>query len=88
MGYLEIHCHNCNNTFFMYAHEIEGREKVRCPFCQARMNDKQWEKLVNAFFVIEEVNKGLRTRHEEYGEPLLQVEYKNRYIKANIMRAD
>ena len=81
MGYLKVHCYNCNNTFEMYAQEIEREKKTRCPHCLAIMNDRQRDKLVNAFFTIEEVNKGLRTRHEEHSEPLLQVEYMSRYIE-------
>lgn len=80
MGYLKIYCHNCKGHFEMYAGDIESKEKVRCPHCLAIMNSRQREKLVNAFFTIEEVNKGLRTRHTEYGDVLMQVEYKTHYV--------
>lgn len=88
MGYLKIHCHNCGNDFELYAHEIERRGRMRCPHCMALLNDKQWMKLQNAFFTIEEVNKGLRTEHEERSEPLLQVEYMSKYIKPDLYCLD
>ena len=80
MGYLKIHSHNCKGKFEMHREDIESKEKVRCPHCMVLMNGKQWDKLVNAFFTIEEVNKGLRTRHTEHGEPLMQAEYKTHYV--------
>ena len=81
MGYLKIHCHNCRNTFEMYWDDIENKDKARCPHCLVTMNKMQWDKLVNAYFTIEEVNKGLRNGHEVHGEPLLQAEYRTRYIQ-------
>ncbi len=80
MGYLKIQCHNCGGSFEMYWDDVENKEKARCPYCLAVMNNKQWNKLVNAFFTIEEVNKGLRTRHTEHNEPLMQAEYKTYYV--------
>ena len=81
MGYLKIHCHNCNGTFELYWDDIENKENVRCSHCLATMDKRQWDKLVNAYFTIEEVNKGLRNRYEMHEEPLFQAEYKTHYIK-------
>lgn len=80
MGYLEIRCYNCQGKFEMYIGDIGSKEKVRCPHCMALMNGKQWNKLVNAFFTLEEVNKGLRTCHTEQGATLMQAEYRTHYV--------
>lgn len=84
MGYLKIHCHNCGNTFEMYWDDIENKEKVRCPHCLATMEKRQWDKLVNAYFTTEEVNKGLRNCHEQEGMPLFQAEYRTHYVRPKV----
>lgn len=81
MGYLQINCFNCNGTFELYASGIETGKRCRCPHCQATIPEKPWNKLVDAFFTLEEVNKDLRKARHEYGRPLFQVEYKTHYVK-------
>lgn len=85
MGYLEIKCHQCGATNTVYADQINPAAVHRCPHCLMKMNTRQWEKLVDAFYTIEEVNKGLRKIEDEHGQ-LFQVEYKTYYVPAwNIM---
>ncbi len=86
MGYLKIHCRNCRGSFEMYWDDIETKDKARCPHCLTVMDAKQWEKLVNAYFTLEEVNKGLKTRHTEHREPLMQAEYKTHYVHPKAYR--
>lgn len=82
MGYLKITCYNCEGTFELYQHTMNHEEKPpRCPHCLARMTDRQWERLVNAYFTFEEVDKNFRTSHEERGTKLFQAEFKNYYVK-------
>lgn len=88
MGYLKIQCHNCGNTFDMYWEEINSKAKIHCPHCLAIMNKQRWDKLVDAYFTMEEVNKGLRNSHEQKREFLFQAEYRTHYVKPETYSAD
>lgn len=84
MGYLKIHCHNCENDFPIYAHEIERRPRIYCPHCYAMMNDSEWTRAQSVFFDMEEINKGLQKAHEKDGKPLMQIEYESKYVKPDL----
>lgn len=80
MAYFKVHCFNCGNTYDIYREEVANKKKARCPHCYATMNERQFDKLENAFFTLEEVNGGLRKRAVEYGDKLFQVEYVEHYV--------
>ena len=52
-----------------------------CPHCLARMNEKQWERLIDAYYTFAEVNIDFRKYHDDRGEPLFQAELRNHYVK-------
>ena len=75
MEYLKIKCHRCGNSFVLYNKDMNYSEKPPyCPHCLVRMNDKQWERLIDAYFTFSEVNKNFRKYHMDRGEPLFQAE--------------
>ena len=88
MGKLEIKCHNCgavNEVTPDCIYQAETMEKKhiypwRCPHCMATMDERLWDKLVNAFWTLEEVNKDLRNANDCYCTPLMQAEYKTHFV--------
>ena len=51
MEYLKIKCHRCGNSFVLYNKDMNYAEKApHCPHCLVKMDDKQWERLRDAFF--------------------------------------
>lgn len=88
MGTLEIKCHNCgavNEVTADCIYQAETMEKKhiypwRCPHCMATMDERLWDKLVNAFWTFEEVNKDLRSANDCYCTPLMQAEYKTHFV--------
>lgn len=83
MGYLKIHCHKCDGEFTVYWDDMQ-KERMICPHCLSMMDDRQWKKLIDAYFTLEEVNKGLREVHEQNGKPLLQAEYCTHYVNPRL----
>ena len=88
MGSLEIICYNCGAVNVIQPDSIIPADKLpvgqypyRCPHCMAEINQHLWDKMVFAFWTLEEVNKDLRTAHDGYGDgrPLFQVQYKTHY---------
>ena len=84
MGTLEITCHNCGGRYELIPGVIMAAGKLQegvipymCPHCTAKMNPRTWDKLVSAFWELEEVNRELRTEYTGYGKrhPLMQAEY-------------
>ena len=90
MGTLEIRCHNCGAVYevmpeCVYQVDTVGQKHIhpyRCPHCMAAMDVRLWDKLVNAFWTFEEVNKDLRSHSEGYEKPLFQASYKTHYVPA------
>ena len=90
MGTLEIICHNCGAVYevtpdCVYPAETMEAKHIypyRCPHCLAEMNHRLWDKLVDAFWTFEEVNKDLRTDYTGYDkrDPLMQAQYKTHYV--------
>lgn len=88
MGTLEIKCHNCGAVYevspdCIYPSDTMDEKHIypcRCPHCVATMDRRLWDKLVDAFWIFEEVNKGLRSDSEEYEQPLFQAEFKTHYV--------
>lgn len=82
MEYLKIRCYHCKGEFELYNHSMNHEEKPpMCPHCLARMNQTQWNNLVDAFFTFAEVNINFRKYHEDRGEPLFQAEVRSYYVK-------
>lgn len=94
MGTLEIKCHNCGAVNVVTPDCIYHVEKMedkyiypwRCPHCMATMNRRLWNKLVNAFWTFEEVNKDLRSDTDCFCAPLMQAEYKTHYVPHDVMK--
>lgn len=88
MGTLEIKCHNCGAVYevtpdcIYQAETMEAKHIYpwRCPHCLATMDKQLWDKLVNAFWTFEEVNKYLRSDNDCYCTPLMQAEYKTHFV--------
>lgn len=84
MEYLKIKCHRCGNTFDIYNSTINKQEKTpHCPHCLVSMDQRQWERLVDAYLVFSEVNKNFRKYYEDRGEPLFQAQIctEEKYVK-------
>lgn len=77
MTYISVHCFNCGAVYHLY---FDGAPQQKCPHCMASIPDKAFHKLENALFCLREVNKDLRTAHDEQGKPLFQVEIRNHYV--------
>lgn len=77
MCYVEVTCHNCGAVFQLY---FDGNTACRCPHCLAEMPSKCIDKLRNAMYCTEEVNKDFRVAHDEKDKPLFQAEIKNHYV--------
>ena len=77
MCYVEVMCHSCGAVFHLYFDENTSR---RCPHCLAEMPDKGFQKLRNAMYCAEEINKDFRVAHDEKDRPLFQVEIRNHYV--------
>ena len=77
-GFIEIQCHNCGARNVVYADQITPGAVHRCPHCLMTMDAHQWRKLVDAFYIMEEVNKGLRKVNDDRGQ-LFQAEYHTHY---------
>lgn len=88
MTYVTVTCHHCKAKYSLFF--ITGKEELGiCPHCAAPFPRKPYGKLYDAMRTVEEVNKDLRVAHEERGEPLFQVEMRNRYVPTNkVMIAD
>lgn len=94
MGTLEIKCHNCGAVYevtpdCIYQAETMEKKHIypwRCPHCLRTMNKRLWDKLVNAFWTFEEVNKDLRSDNDCYYVPLMQAEYKTRFVPQEKIR--
>jgi len=94
MGSLEIKCHNCGAVYevspdCIYSANTMDQKHIypyRCPHCMARMDRNLWNKLVNAFWTIEEANKDLRSYNVEYELPLFQAQYKTHYVPPEKIR--
>ena len=82
MDYLKVKCFHCGNKFELYSHSMNHQDKPpMCPHCLARMNEKQWERLIDAYYTFAEVNIDFRKYHDDRGEPLFQAELRNHYVK-------
>lgn len=82
MEYLKVKCHRCGNGFHLYNRDMSHEEKPpHCPHCLVQMDKTQWERLIDAYYTMSEVNKDFRKYHQDRGEPLFQVELKNHYVK-------
>lgn len=90
MGILEIHCHNCGAVYEVLPESVVQTEKLPegihpycCPHCMAKMNTRTWDKLVWAFWEMEEVNRELRAEYTGYNHrsPLMQASYKTHYVE-------
>ena len=82
MDYLKVKCFHCGNKFELYSHSMNHQDKSpMCPHCLARMNEKQWERLIDAYYTFAEVNINFRKYHDDRGEPLFQAELRNHYVK-------
>lgn len=82
MDYLKVHCFHCGGKFELYSRNMNHNDKPPiCPHCLAGMNKTQWERLIDAYYTISEVNNDFRKYHQDRGESLFQVELKNHYVK-------
>lgn len=72
MEYLKIKCHRCGNSFNVYHRNISSKEKMYCPHCLVAMDQRQWERLVDVYAQLAEINTNFRKHHEDRGEPLFQ----------------
>lgn len=94
MGTLEIICHNCGAIYEVQSDGVVHLEAIganhhpyRCPHCLTKIPSRLWDKLVDAFWTLEEVNKDLRTWHTEYEDhALTQVQYKTHYVDPKKIR--
>lgn len=88
MEYLKIKCHRCKNSFVLYNRDMNNMKKAPyCPHCLAKMDEGQWERLVDAYFTFCEVNKNFRRQYEEHGKPLFQAEIRTekKYVEQEVM---
>lgn len=84
MEYLKIECHRCENSFDIYNSIINKQESPpHCPHCLVNMDQRQWERLIDAYLAFSEVNKNFRKYHEDRGEPLFQAQIytEEKYVK-------
>lgn len=82
MDYLKVHCFHCGGKFELYNRNMNYDDKPpRCPHCLKKMDKTQWERLIDAYYTLAEVNKNFRKYHEDRGEPLFQVELRSYYVK-------
>ncbi len=81
MDYLKIHCHRCGGKFELYNHSMQHEDQPpRCPHCLAKMTQKQWKDLANAYLTFHDVNKNFINGHEDRGTALFQAELKVHYV--------
>ena len=90
MGTLEIHCHHCGAVYEVTSDLVREADKLppdiipyRCTHCMNKMEPRLWDKLVFAFWVMEEANKDIRKDHDEYDRPHrpMQAAYKTHYVE-------
>ena len=86
MDYLKVHCLQCKGKFEPYSRNMNhDAMPPMCPHCLTRMDKKQWERLIDAYYTFQEVNMDFSKYHEDRGEPLFQVEIRNHYVKPGEM---
>lgn len=64
----------------VFHQHLDGGERGRCPHCASVIPEKGFNKLRDAMFCLEEVNKDFRKAHSEYGKTLFQAEIKSHYV--------
>lgn len=69
----KIHCHNCGNDYYVYWSEMNKQHIVNCPHCDAKMDAKMWEHIIDAMGTVNDLNYHFRKYHEERSEDLFSV---------------
>ncbi|MNW27555.1 hypothetical protein D3C74_43530 [compost metagenome] len=86
--YAEVKCFNCDNKFPVYWHNWGKNLPIECPFCVTKFDDKFTEMLKNALGTASELNKELRSRHQDGSHDLFQVDFKHSYVPIEKYRLD
>ena len=78
--YVKATCGNCKCKFEIYSITLQHEESFRCPHCNAKIEKKQWSKLVNAFFTMNDLNYQIRKSHGERGIDFFSFECVNKEV--------
>lgn len=67
----ELICHNCENSYFIYFHQLKQEEDkwntpVDCPFCDARIPEAVWKHVTKAIESVHNANLYFRKAVSEY----------------------
>lgn len=73
----KIHCHNCNNNYYVYSRSVQRNIIANCPYCNARMDYTIWNMLIDTIFSIDDINNRFQKHHSEQGEDLFSVSIKS-----------
>ena len=73
----KIHCYNCGNDYYIYRSGLDHDKIVNCPHCDATMDAKMWNMIVDAVYTVDEVNYHFRKYNGERNEDLFDISVEN-----------
>ncbi|MGX4600286.1 hypothetical protein [Faecalimicrobium sp. JNUCC 81] len=84
----KIHCFNCNCNYYVYWSGISRDKIISCPHCDAEIDDKMWNMIINALGTVNDVNYHFRKYHDERSEDLFEVSIENYHVPFEKFRFD
>lgn len=82
-----IHCMNCDSTYYVYWTGISREKIVHCPHCDARIEEKMWERVVEAMGAVHNVNYHFLKYKGEYDEDLFEVSVEHVHVPLEKFRS-
>lgn len=62
---MNVKCHNCKNTFYIFSDFFKSDADIRCPYCNAFLPNKYTPYVENAFNSLRELNYKVRSKHAD-----------------------
>jgi hypothetical protein len=76
----KIHCFNCDCNYYVYWSGISRDKIISCPHCDAEIDSKMWNMIVNALGTLNDVNYHFRKYNQERNEDLFEVSVENYHV--------
>jgi len=76
----KINCKNCGNTFEVFWIGFSEEQSIECPYCDRKLDKKFNKYLKNALGCTWELNKELRSSHQDYETDLFEISIEEVYV--------
>lgn len=70
----KIHCHNCENDFYVYWVGLTHDQLKGCPHCGSRIDETMRNSIVGAIGAVYDTNYHFKKYHEEGDEDLFSID--------------